>query len=348
MTDEPDPRTEQQLRDLLHEAVSDLEPDDRLAALRTRTQEVPMTRTLRPWLPAAVVAAAAALVIGGFALLGQDGPEPGPGPTPSRSAAESPSPTPTPTPSSSTSPSATPGAVPVYYLGDTPGGPRLYREFRAATGAADPTRAGLEALVATPLDPDYRTAWPAGAFAEAAYDGDLITVTLADPGLRDRPPGMDRATARLAVQQVVYTLQAAVQKRAPVQFRTAENPIDQVYGVPTAEPIVNDPPLETLALVNVTSPEQGQVVSGDTLAVSGVASSFEATVPWEVQDADGRVVVRGFSTAKGWLDRLYPWSGEVDLSGLAPGEYTFIARTDDPSGGEGPGPTEDSKQFTLR
>jgi len=116
--------------------------------------------------------------------------------------------------------------------------------------------------------------------------------------------------------------------------------------VPTSEPLANGPVLETLALVNVTTPEQGASVSG-TFTASGVASSFEATVPWEIRQ-DGEVVERGFSTAEGWMDKLYPWETEVDVSGLAPGDYQFVAMTDDPSGGaEGAGPTEDSKTITV-
>ena len=47
------------------------------------------------------------------------------------------------------------------------------------------------------------------------------------------------------------------------------------------------------------------------------------------------------------MDKLYPWETEVDVSGLAPGTYTFVAMTDDPSGGEGGGPTEDSKTIIV-
>ncbi len=35
------------------------------------------------------------------------------------------------------------------------------------------------------------------------------------------------------------------------------------------------------------------------------------------------------------MDKLYPWETEIDVSDLAPGDYTFAAMTDDPSGGEG-------------
>ena len=35
------------------------------------------------------------------------------------------------------------------------------------------------------------------------------------------------------------------------------NPVDTVLGVPTAEPLANDPQLDVLSLVNITMPEQG-------------------------------------------------------------------------------------------
>ena len=36
------------------------------------------------------------------------------------------------------------------------------------------------------------------------------------------------------------------------------------------------------------------------------------------------------------------------MSSLAPGTYTFVAMTDDPSGGEGGGPTEDTKTIIVQ
>ncbi len=55
----------------------------------------------------------------------------------------------------------------------------------------------------------------------------------------------------------------------------------------------------------------------------------------------------GFATAEGWVDKLYPWETDVDLSGVAPGSYTFAALTDDPSAARVPGPFEDTKTITV-
>jgi hypothetical protein len=241
---------------------------------------------------------------------------------------------------------ATGATVPVYYVGDTPQGPRLFREFQQVSG--DPL---LEAATlvdgGSPLDPDYRTEWPGvGIESVQATDGVLL-VTIPGDGFTDRPDGMSKRSARLALQQLVYTLQGVQQERVPVQVqRTGADPV--LFGISTESPFTNAPALDVMGLVNVTSPEQGETVDGDTLEASGVASSFEATVPWEILRGD-EVVLDGFATAEGWMDRLYPWEASIDVSGLEPGDYTFVARTDDPSGGaEGAGPHEDTKDFTLR
>lgn len=258
---------------------------------------------------------------------------------------------PTPEPSDDPEPSETQSAdggttTAAYFIADTDrAGPRLYREFQRADG--EPLEAAVEVLTAGPLDSDYRTAWQGGQLASATYDGDVISVVV-DASARTRPGGMSKPEAAAAVEQVVYTMQAAVQERAPVQFRTSDNPIDMVFGVPTSEPIVNGPILDVLSHVNLTSPEQGAVVDGDTLSVTGVGNSFEANVGWEIRQGD-EAVQDGFATMAGWMEpKLFPFEVEVDVSGLAPGDYTFWVTTDDPTGGtEGIGAMTDDKDFTI-
>jgi hypothetical protein len=152
----------------------------------------------------------------------------------------------------------------------------------------------------------------------------------------------------MAVQQLVDTATAATQTNAPVQLLLDGDHTDELLGVPVSEPLARGDFLDTLSLVMVTSPAEGAVVEGSFRA-EGIASSFEATVPWQILDGE-EVVEEGFSTADGWMDRLYPWrTDEIDVSDLAPGDYTFVARTDDPSGGaEGAGPFEDTKTITVR
>ena len=62
-------------------------------------------------------------------------------------------------------------AVPVYYVADTPVGPRLYREFHQLTTADPGTDAVREMLAGAAVDPDYRSPWPAGAALRAPVTG---------------------------------------------------------------------------------------------------------------------------------------------------------------------------------
>jgi hypothetical protein len=313
----------------------------------------------RPWLLATFGAAAAtAAVVAGIAVLGGDG-SPGADRDPAAPPATATSPAPTDPSPTDASPTPTDGtsaetvAVPVYLVGDTPQGSRLYREFRQVPSGDSSERllaSGNLALGGEALDPDYRTLWPAGAELAAAADvrvgsSEAIRVELGSPALVERPAGMGDDEARLAIQQLVYTLQGVVGDRLPLQFRVDDAPVDRVLGVPVSTKVTNAPQVDVLALVNITEPGQGAVVSGRLLA-TGVANSFEATVPLEVRRGD-EVVLQDFTTAEGWGERLYPWTKTLDVSALPAGDYTLVAMTDDPSGGEGGGPQVDTREFTI-
>lgn len=333
-----DPR----LAELLSDAVSDVQPADRLAAIQAETKGSAMN-TPRPWLLATTGAAlAAAAVVTAVALTTGTGAQQAKDPTPGNSISQTPD----------ESPSNTPGmtAIPVYYVGDTPSGPRLYREFQRMAGVSIDrlTTAANLAAAGPPLDPDYYTSWGGAIAGKVTLEEGQIRVYLSDDSTNTPLPGMTPDDAELAIQQIVYTVQAAAQDRTPVLFMLGDAPASVLLGVTLDGPVHNAPQLDVLAHVNVTTPEQGADITDDTLEVSGVASSFEANVPWEIVSSDGTVALSGFSSAAGYMDRLYPWSNSIDISALPPGDYTFIARTDDPSDGEGPGASEDSKDFTLR
>lgn len=339
------------LSELMSDAVSEIEPGDRLASIRNEIVVTPMSAR-RPWIYAvggAVAATAAVITAVAFAgdNLGLTNSEPDPAETPTSVVTPSESGTPGTSETPSATPSVTDLTVAAYYLGDGPRGPRLFREFDVVS-AEDQLAGALARLQATPADPDYRTPWPQDAFSGASFEGDLVTVNLTDASLHDRPAGMSSDEAEIAIQQVVYTMQAAVQTRAAVEFKLDGNPIDQVLGLPTSEPLAEAPQLDVLSLMSITSPAEGDEVSGSFTA-NGVGSSFEANVQWQVKQGD-TVVKSGFTTAEGWMDKLYPWQTEaIDVSDLAPGVYTFVAMTDDPSGGaEGNGPDVDTRSITVR
>ncbi len=240
--------------------------------------------------------------------------------------------------------------VPVYFAGTGPRGPVLFREFRQVEDDNPMDEAVALLFAGDALDPDYGSPFPDGAIPvgtsfDGTGSGGTIGVELADDGLVERPAGMSKAEARVAVQSLVYTLQGVVQARAKLVAYSADGQPTSLLGIDTSGGVKNASQLDVLNLVSVTTPQEGASVSG-TFTASGVGSSFEATIPWEVRQGD-QVVKEGFATAEGWMDRLYPWETEVDVSGLAPGDYTFAAMTDDPSGGEGFGPSEDTKTITV-
>ncbi len=351
MNDRPHHEDPVRLSDLLDDAVSDIEPRDALDSIRNRTKVTPMPAR-RPWSYAvggAVVAVAAVVVtiaVAGDQLgLTSSDEQPAPAATHHRHRSTPSSPDTTPAADETTSPSASPTTpaqqltLAAYYLGDTPRGTYLYREFDQVR-AADPLNGALALLATTPHDPDYATPWQPGDLQDAQANGDAIDVTVA-ADRTDRPAGMGKHEAEEAVQQVVYTLQAAAQSRLPVRFSQPT-----VLGVDTSGPVAEGDQVQVLASMSISDPAEGATVHG-TFTATGVGSSFEANVPWQIVQGD-QVVKKGFTTAEGWMDKLYPWKADIDVSGLAPGEYTFVAMTDDPSGGEGGGPVTDTRTITVK
>ncbi|WP_309648452.1 Gmad2 immunoglobulin-like domain-containing protein [Nocardioides sp.] len=355
MTD--DPRDEQLAR-LIADAADDVQPTDHLTEIRLRTASA---RRRTRWYAAGGASLLAAAAVAAVALLGNpasptaDDPGPAQDPTPTVT-------DPAPTPSGSASPTTPPtgaGTVTsytIFYAGDTPRGPRLYSEVRDVPGGRDLLTA-LRQLETPSLDPDYRALWPAGSFASAGFDGvgadGQLSVVLADASLRDRPAGMSAADAQLAVESVIWTLQAAASAgeplKAPVQFYLDRNPIDQVFGVPTSEALAAGSSDDVQAQMNIAFPAEGAVVSGSFIAL-GRNNGFEATMTWSLTDAAGTVVLDGFATAEGSGEGgLFPWRTEpIDVSGLRPGTYTFTAANDDPSGGaEGSGPDTDTRSIIV-
>ena len=317
--------------------------------MRTMTSPIPHTRTMR----LAVAACAAALALAGCGdrttPTAEDPVSETPDPSSAGPSEEAPPEEPTEEPEE-TGGTVSTTTAPVYFVGDGPRGPVLFREFREVEDD-NPMDEALALLFAgDALDPDYRSPFPAGStpvqtsFDGAGADG-AIGVTLPDDSLVQRPAGMSKAEAKVAVQSLVYTLQGVVQARAKVVVLTSDGKPTPLLGIDTTGGLTNAPQLDVLSLINVTTPEEGATVNGSFTA-SGVGSSFEATIPWEVRQGD-QVVQQGFATAEGWMDKLYPWETEVDVSGLAPGDYTFVALTDDPSGGEGFGPSEDTKTIVV-
>jgi hypothetical protein len=302
-----------------------------------------MTSSVRRQL--AAVTSLAALTLGLSACTADD-----PEPTGSATATDSPSPSESPSESEPPTPSETgqPGtAVPVYFITDSPAGPRLVREFHRVDGDPLLEAARLVAGGGQPTDPDYRTLWPEVEISSVTPTDGVLLVEVPGDGFTSRPDGMSKREARLAVQQLVYTLQGVQQERSPVVIHR-EDGITSTFDLPADQEHQQASALKTLNHVNITSPEEGTTASGDTLTVSGVANSFEANVICEVRRGDEALQTVPI-TAEGWMeDKLFPFEGEIPLSGIEPGEAQLQCSTDDPSGGaEGPGAYTDTKTITV-
>lgn len=368
-----DSHDDERIRALLDEAVSDVEPRDALGSIHARMKVSAMNRR-RSWLlgaGAAVVATAA--TVAAVTVLSGDGTSGGPsrdiaGPASSAKAgtSEDASPpeqptndaTPTEKPTATESAAPTVEAVPVYYVGEvshvgeTSRGPRLYREFHRVNTGGNPLQAAVrEAVVTPPDDPDYRTDWPTGtavnSFDDVGSDGQIsIELYNESTDLRERPAGMTADEASMAVEQLIYTAQAATQTRAPVQFYlarkgSAEYRTDTVLGVPVSEPLAQGDPADVLAQVWIIEPAEGAKVRSP-FTVSGLAAAYEANVQWAL--LQGNAIIRsGFTTARECCT-MAPYSFEVKAP---PGEYTLRVNDTDPSDGEGFAPWEDTKQLTV-
>jgi hypothetical protein len=297
------------LQELIHDAVAGIEPTDRLAEIQARTAtSAPAAR--RWWYAAGGVALATAAAVAVVAVVSDDDPAPDPGHHHGEHDMVA------------SDPALPNQLVPVYFIGDAPQGQhRLFRELDEVQGG-DPLQRALERIQRPSTDPDYQSAWPQGSLESVAVSSGVIEVELGAVQA-DQQFGTE-----LANQQLVYTLQDSVPKRLPVQFVRD--------GRPVGDPLTAAPELDVLNLVSITDPTEGSAYAGRyaSFVARGEASSFEATVPWEVRTEDGETVRDGFATAEGWMDGLYPWEAEVDVSGLPAGFYTFVVTTADPSGGD--------------
>lgn len=202
--------------------------------------------------------------------------------------------------------------VPVYVLGDTEAGPRLYREFRAgrAAAAGDPVRAATTALTEPPADPDYRTPWQGVSIARIARSGTDVTVRFAGP-----PRLAGAGEAAVAVQQVVHTVTAA--DTAVKRVRVA------APGLPaslTGAPVGRAGPLDLLAPVWLLSPADGGRAERKVV-LRGTASVFEATVNVEVRRGADVVATVTATATVGAPDRG-DWTATVTLP---PGDYVLAA-----------------------
>ncbi|MEZ0578961.1 GerMN domain-containing protein [Nocardioides sp. MH1] len=339
-----------ELRGLFHDAVADVEPADRLGEVRRRTsgRRAPSRR----WVPLLAGAGAVAATVVTAAVVvstvDDDAPDHD---TPVASSSPS---------TDSTEPPAT-AAAGIYYVAETPTGPRLYREFQAVGSTSDPAQKVLIALQrlttdSGPRDPDYRTLWPARSFSSVQVADDRVVVDLGtDDALVAGPGGP--AEGRYGVQQAVYTAEAALSQTLPVAFVRDGRPAPTVLGVKVGDLVDRDRSFDLTAPVNITDPGERLAVDGDTLQANGTISADVAgPVRWTLAH-DGDVVVHGqaqpldITGADARATLGAPgWETEpIDISGLAPGTYVFTATvTGTGQTSDAPAQFSDTRTITVR
>ncbi|GAA3770927.1 hypothetical protein GCM10022225_67500 [Plantactinospora mayteni] len=220
-------------------------------------------------------------------------------------------------------PTASTAGLPVYYLGGDPARPRLYREFHRLWlhdgSARDRITAALRNLLDGPvgMDPDYRNPWPAGTDLRDVTVGDgIATVDLAGAARN----GVDEVTARLAVQQLVWTA-TAVPGVSGLRLRLDGAPVDRLWGrVATSGVLRRAPAMEVLAPVWLISPQHGDAV-GRSFQVHVAGILPEATAQLRIQQGT-RTVREQVVT----LSIAGPAQGEAKVGvTLPPGRYTLTA-----------------------
>ncbi|MEO5745899.1 MAG: Gmad2 immunoglobulin-like domain-containing protein, partial [Terracoccus sp.] len=241
-------------------------------------------------------------------------------------------------------------SVPVYYVGTRLGRDVLFREFVTAdvTKPVSPTTR-VEAAVRTAMGsvPDgsgYQSRWQGVDLVSAEVSADGIRLTLSR-GVS----GLSTERARVVVQQLVWTAQAAAaQGLLPVTFALADGgdavapgqPVGRAYNRPSDPAAV----YSLLSPLWIDSPARGQVVKvGAAVTATGIASTNEASVTWQLLQG-GRVVTQGAVTA----DKAAPARGgfSIALGKLVAGDY--VIRVYDESAKDGSVNAEQRTPFTVK
>ncbi len=363
-------QVERQLRQALARDVQQVHPSHRLDAILHEAHEAgPVTATggsgARRWMMPLAAAAAVAAIIGGAWWSGQDdtgGVTPpvntGPSVVPSETATDLPTTAPPTATSTATGGPVTtsPVSLPVYFVGPIGDDKPTYKLFRDFIGSELPTDATpadkVKAALALAINAQpysntdgYLQPWSGQRIGDVSVTDSLITVQLANAGSSDAVVGEENK--RLAVQELVWTAQAAIQKTLPVRFDVADGS-PMLFGSIRTQQTFTRPPsdrlYEDVAPIWVTSPGRDQVLPATKpVVVQGLAIVFEANVNYQLRRGSTQVKA-GYATASIGA----PMQGEysIDLGKLTAGDYTISVR--ELSAKDGSVSAEKSVSFTVK
>ena len=356
-------QVERRLRQALAHDAEQVRPSNRLETILHEAHEVgPVTATggsgTRRWVMPLAAAAAVAAIIGGVWWSGQEDRS---SVTPPATNAPSLSPTPSTVPTTSSPTTSSPVAtesvsLPVYFVGPVGGADdkyKLFREFirqELPTGATPAEKAKAALVLAINAQPysntdGYLQPWSGQTIGDVTVADGVITVHLANAGSAGAVVGEENK--RLAVQELVWTAQAAVQQTLPVRFEVSGGATELFGSISTDQDFTRPPSdrlYEDVAPIWVTAPTRDQVLpASKPVTVKGLAIVFEATVNWQLERGTTEVATgHAMASIAGPMQGDYSFS----LGRLAAGDYTIHVR--ELSAKDGSVTAEKAVTFTVK
>ncbi|RKQ36384.1 GerMN domain-containing protein [Kocuria tytonis] len=226
--------------------------------------------------------------------------------------------------------------APVYWVGTGDQAGYLFREFRTPQNVdtADPVaRAATMVTTAAPSDPDYRSLWSAVSTVGTSVSPDgTITVDLPATAFAAQLSEQD---ARMALQQMVYTVSAAAVTAGLLDSSTAKEVRILVDGqsgyrafgsVDLRDPLTRDPAVA--APVWLIDPQTGADPASPLTVFARVLPAVH-NVRWEITSSNRRVKGDSVRAATPGTDPTVGTELRTTVD-LQPGTYTVrVSGTDD-------------------
>jgi hypothetical protein len=236
--------------------------------------------------------------------------------------------------------------VPVYWLGEQVGSQkksaaRLYRTWAKVSGR--PAEQAVRIMTTKqPNDPDYYSVWRGAALNTVTRSNGVVTVDF-----KQLPKAnLDADLAKVATQQLVYTVQGALEDAGSTRVQVTEQgrAAGKLFGqVDTSQPLSRAEATDVQAFIWVTAPDDNTVVT-TPVNVTGIASVFEAQVNWRIVSVKTRAIVAKGAANTSEAYKFTPFAFSVTK--LPPG--TYILEVFEISAADGTMTSTDTKQLTVK